>query len=96
MKYFKVWSEYDIGDEDNPYNAYFKAKDIKQVHRHLETYCCANDMDYHEELEDGMFEIQEIEFDSVFINLDKEISDHPEEEEATQWMRDAMDCVPYT
>lgn len=71
MKFFKVCSEYDIGDDDNPYVAYFKASSIKKVHRYLENYCCSCGIDYYEELEEGMFHIEEIDPDSLFINLEK-------------------------
>lgn len=70
MKFFKVCSEFDIGDDDNPYVAYFKAKSIHSVFRHLEDYCCDQDLDYNEQLEEGMFHIEEISPDSLFINLE--------------------------
>lgn len=71
VKYFKVCSEFDIGDDDNPYVAYFKASNVGKVHRHLENYCCSCGIDYEEELEEGMFTIEEIQPDSLFINLEK-------------------------
>lgn len=100
MKYFKVYSEYDLGnydDYDNSYVSYFKASSIKKVHRHLENYCCSCGLDYDEELEEGMFTIKEIQPDSLFINLEDSVQSTKEkdEKEATQWMRDAMDNVPY-
>lgn len=69
MKYFKVWSEYDIGDEDLPNILYVKAIHIRKVHHHLQNYCASCGLNYHEELDDGMFEIEEIELSDVFVEL---------------------------
>ena len=69
MKYFKVWSEYDLGDEENPNTLYVKADNISKVHRYLENYCCSVGLEYDEELEDGMFSIEEIGLENLFIEL---------------------------
>lgn len=70
-KLFFVTSEYDIGNEETPYQCYFKAENIKKVHRYLENYCCSVGMNYEDESEDGMFVIKEIQWSDIAVDLDK-------------------------
>lgn len=69
MKYFKVWSEYDIGDEELPNILYVKADNVYKVHDYLESYCDGCGLDYQIKLTDQMFEIQEIELTDVFVEI---------------------------
>lgn len=69
VKYFKVWSDYDIGDEDLPNILYIKADKVDKVHHYLGDYCDSCGLEYNEELRDGMFEIEEIELSDVFVEL---------------------------
>lgn len=69
MKYFRVWYDYDIGDDELPNILYVKADNIYKVHDYLGSYCDSCGLEYHEELRDGMFEIQEIELSDVFVEL---------------------------
>lgn len=69
MKYFKVWSEYEIGESSSPNVLYVKANDVFKVHDYLEGYCEDCGLDYQIELTDRMFEIEEIELSDVFVEL---------------------------
>ena len=66
-KFYKVWSEYDIGSEDNPYEIFIQTDDIKKVHRYLENYCCSVGVDYHDCLEEGLFTIEEFSTDDILV-----------------------------
>lgn len=68
-KYFKVWSEWDIGSEDDPNKLYVMTTDIKKIHRYLEDYCCGVGEDYNEALEEGLFSIREIEISDIVLDL---------------------------
>lgn len=67
--YFKVWSEYDIGDEELPNILYVKADSVDKIHDYLESYCESCGLDYQIELVDRMFTIEEIELSDVFVEL---------------------------
>ena len=69
MKYFVAWSEYEIGNSDHPYTAYFQAKSRKDVDRYLENYCCDNDLDYYECCEEGLIGFKEVQLKDVFWEL---------------------------
>jgi len=69
-KFYKVTSEYDIGDEDNPYQLLIQASHINKVHRYLEDYCCSVGEDYHDCLEDGLFQIKEISIRDIVLVLE--------------------------
>ena len=68
-RYFKVTSEYDIGSESNPYELFVKTDNVNKIHRHLEDYCCSVGLDYHESLDDGLFNIKEVSLDEVVLVL---------------------------
>lgn len=68
-KFYKVTSEFDVGDEDTPYQLFIKADNINKVHRYLENYCCSVGEDYHDCLEDGLFTILEVKLEDVVLVL---------------------------
>ena len=69
MKFYKVTSEFDIGNEDTPYQLFIQTDDINKVHRHLENYCCSVGEDYHSCLEDGLFSIEEVGIENIVLVL---------------------------
>lgn len=69
MKYFKVWSDYDIGDSDSQNVLYIKTHNVDKIHDYLESYCDGCGLEYQIELTDRMFEIVEIELSDVFMEL---------------------------
>lgn len=68
--FYKVCSEYDIGDEDTPYQLFIQADHINKVHRYLENYCCSVGEDYHDCLEDGLFQIKEVSLSDIVLVLE--------------------------
>ena len=68
-KFYKVTSEFDIGDEYTPYQLFIQAYNIYQVHRYLENQCCSVGVDYHNCLEDGLFTIREVKLEDVVLVL---------------------------
>lgn len=69
LKFYKVWSEWDIGSEETPNDLFIQTDNINKVHRYLENYCCSVGEDYHECLEDGLFEIKEVTIDQIVLVL---------------------------
>lgn len=69
MKFYKVTSEYDIGDEDTPYQLFIQADNINKVHRYLEDYCCYVGEDYPSCLEDGLFSVEEVKIEDIVLVL---------------------------
>ena len=69
-KFYKVWSEWDIGSEENPYELILQASSVNKVHRYLENYCCAVGEDYHESLENGLFSIKEVTIEQIVLVLE--------------------------
>lgn len=69
-KFYKVWSEYDIGSEENPNDLFIQAKSINKVHRYLEDYCCSVGEDYESCLEEGLFTIKEVSLEDIVLVLE--------------------------
>ena len=68
-EFYKVTSEFDIGDEDTPCQLFIQADNINKIHRYLENYCCSVGEDYNNCLEDGLFTIREVKIEDIVLVL---------------------------